>query len=66
MKFLEAFKLDSNRASGLLNLGVFPALLKISSGSSQDLFRIFFKCLKKTSIYRSLGVDERHMAEPNW
>ena len=24
------------------------------------------KCLRKASIYRSLGVGERHMAESNW
>ena len=47
LKFLEASKLGSNRASGLLNLGFFPALLL-------DLL----KCFRKASIYRSLGVGK--------
>ena len=37
--------------------------------SSQDFFKIplaLLKCLRKASIYRSLGVGERHMAESNW
>ena len=25
-----------------------------------------FKCLRKASIYRSLGVGERHVAESDW
>ena len=35
-----------------------PTLLRISLA--------FLKCLRKASIYRSLGVGEQHMAESNW
>ena len=52
MKFLEASGLDSSRAFSLLNLS--PLNLRPS------------KCLRKASIYRSLGVGERHVAELDW
>ena len=43
LKFLEASKLGSNRASGLLNLDVFPALLRISFRiPSNSLGRLLF------------------------
>ena len=61
LKFLKALRVDSCRAFLLLNLGLFLALLQP--------FRIslaFLKCLRKASIYRSLGVGKRHMAESNW
>ena len=59
LKFLEASKLGSNRASGLLNLD----LLQLFSFS---LSLASLKCLRKASIYRSLEVGERHVAESNW
>ena len=59
LKFLEASKLGSNRASGLLNLD----LLQLFSFS---LSLTFLKCLRKASIYRSLGVCEQYVAESNW
>ena len=63
LKLLEASKLGSNRASGLLNLDLLQLFrLSPSSGS----FPAFLKCLKKSSIYRSLGVGERHVAEFDW
>ena len=63
LKFLEASKLSSNRASGLLNLDLLQLFsLSPSSGS----FPALLKCLKKASIYRSLGVGERHVAEFDW
>ena len=61
LKFLEDSKLGSNRASRLLNLGLFSA-----SWSLQDLPPALLNCLRKASIYSSLGVGERHMAEPDW
>ena len=52
LKFLEASKLGSNRASGLLNLDLLQLFsLSPSSGS----FPALLKCLKKASIYRGLG-----------
>ena len=59
LKFLEASKLGSNRASGLLNLD----LLQLFSLS---LSLASLKCLRKASIYRSLGVGERHVAKSDW
>ena len=41
--------------------GFLPALLQL-----QPLPRLSLKCLRKASIYRSLGVGERHMAESDW
>ena len=58
LKFLVASRLGSNKVSGLLNLG----LLQLSSGSPPALL----KCLRKASIYRSLGVGEQHVAESDW
>ena len=52
LKFLEASGLDSSRAFSLLNLG------PLNLGP--------LECLRKASIYRSLGVGERHVAEPDW
>ena len=49
LKFLEASKLGSNRASGLLNLD-FLQLFSFSTSLA------FLKCLRKASIYRSLGL----------
>ena len=60
LKFLEASKLGSNRTCGLLNLD----LLQLFSFSLSLAF--FLKCLRKASIYRSLGVGERHVTESNW
>ena len=34
--------------------------------SQPQIGLVFFKCLRKASIYRSLGVGEQHMAESNW
>ena len=48
LKFLEASKLGSNRASGLLNLDLLQ-LFSLSSSLAS------LKCLRKASIYRSLG-----------
>ena len=48
MEFLEASRLGSNRASRLLN----HDLLQLFSLSP---LKIFLKCLRKASIYRSLG-----------
>ena len=53
-KFLEALGLDSNKASMLLNL-LWCCLKCGCVGVS--------KCLRKTSIYRSLEVSERHVIE---
>ena len=59
LEFLEASRLGSNRASGLLNLD----LLQLFSLSP---LKIFLKCLRKASIYRSLEVGKWHTAESNW
>ena len=59
LEFLEASRLGSNRASGLPNLD----LLQLFSLSP---LKIFLKCLRKASIYRSLGVGEWQVAESNW
>ena len=34
--------------------------------SQPQIGLVFFKCLRKASICRSLGVGEQHMAESNW
>ena len=52
LKFLEASRLDSSRVFSLLNLG------PLNLGPP--------KCFRKASIYRSLGVGERHVAELDW
>ena len=59
LEFLEDSRLGSNRASRLLNLD----LLQLFSLSP---LKIFLKCLRKASIYRSLGVGKRYMVESNW
>ena len=59
LKFLEASKLGSNRAFGLLNLN----LLQLPSSESPPAL---LTCLREASIYRSLGVGERHVAESDW
>ena len=61
LKLLEASKLGSNKASGLLNLDILQLFSLSPSLASAPL-----KCLRKTSIYRSLGVGERHVAGSNW
>ena len=33
---------------------------------SPSLPNLFLKCLRKASIYRSLGVGERHLVESDW
>ena len=71
MKFLKALRLDSCKAFILMNpsslllalLQLQPLLsLSLSLASPSPLL----KCLRKASIYRSLGVGERHVAESNW
>ena len=54
MKFLEASGLDSSRASVFWIF--FDAAYALDG-------LVFFKCLRKASIYGSLEVGERHMAE---
>ena len=49
LKFLEASKLGSNRVSGLLNLDLLQ-LFSFSPSLASP------KCLRKASIYRSLGL----------
>ena len=44
-------------------LGGFKAWFQQSFWTSQSSP---LKCLRKASIYRSLGVGERHVAESNW
>ena len=51
LKFLEASRIGSSRASGLLNLGLLPTPLN---------------GLQKASIYRSLGVGKQRVAESDW
>ena len=68
MKFLEASGLDSSKAFSLLNPGPLdPGPLNsgpldpgpLDPGPSESW-------LRKASIYRSLGVGERHVAELDW
>jgi len=64
LKFLEAWFLQSfctYESSGPL-----LALLQFQPFPSLSLPLAFLKCLRKASIYRSLGVGERHVAESNW
>ena len=45
----------------------FPALqLQPLPSLSLSFFLASLKCLRNASIYRSLGVGERHVAESNW
>ena len=72
MKFLEASRLNSNKTSVLLNLlwccwwrheclGVL-----VSSKISSKMCLGVWKCFRKASIYMSLEVGERHVAEFDW
>ena len=64
LKFLEASRLDSCKVFVLMNpSGLLLALLQLQPLLS--LFLASLKCLRKASIYRSLGVGERHVAECN-
>ena len=51
MKFLKALRLDSCKAFVLMN----PSGLLLSLLQLQPLLRLPLKCLRKVSIYRSLG-----------
>ena len=71
LKFLKALRLDSCKAFVLMNpsslllalLQLQPLLsLSLSLASPSPLLT----CLRKASIYWSLGVGERHVAESNW
>ena len=46
--------------------GLLLALLQLEPLLSLRLSLASLKCLRKASIYRSLGVGERHVAESNW
>ena len=62
---MKALRLDSCKAFVFLNpSGLLLALLQLKPLLS--LFLASLKCLRKASIYRSLGVGERHVAESNW
>jgi hypothetical protein len=81
LRFLEAFELDSNdlwdlgrwfgwfcfECSSILGLKFLKAL-RLDSCRAFVLLNplLLFKCLRKASIYRSLGVGERHVAKSDW
>ena len=60
-KFLKALRLDSCRVSVLLSASESSLMLLVLQMAWSPP-----KCLRKASIYRSLGVGERHVAESDW
>ena len=80
LRFLEAFELDSNdlwdlgrwfgwfcfECSSILGLKFLKALRLDSCRAFVLLNPLLSKCLRKASIYRSLGVGERHVAKSDW
>ena len=54
---------SSWRLQSLVPTELLDFLILIFSNSS---ISAFLKCLRKASIYRSMGVGERHVAESDW